>query len=109
MFTSNGQYGTGSSTGGYGYYNQSNKIYVNSYEDVVRYQLPPNTSFIFIDRMKPLVYDKVTDAYGGFTIKTYNISEATEAKPDDAITKSDLQKIMDRLCALENKDKPEEV
>lgn len=79
---------------------QTNKIYVNSYDDVVHYQIPYGGSFIFIDRMKPVIYEKTTDAYGGCTIKTYKIVEDT-SKDDKSITKEDLQKILDRLDALE--------
>lgn len=88
---------------------QTNKCYVDSYTEVACYQLPPNASYIFIDKTKPLIYEKMTDAYGNYTIKTFTLTEVADDNKDDTVTKSDLQSIVARLEALENKDAHEEV
>ena len=87
---------------------QTNKIYVDSYAEAALYQLAPSSSFILIDKTKPMIYEKTTDAYGGYSIRTFCLTENTNNK-DDAITKSDLESIMARLAALEKKDTHEEV
>ena len=47
------------------------------------------------------MYDKVTDAYGGYTIKTFTINEQ-KAEEKVTITTAELQSLQDRLAALEN-------
>lgn len=79
---------------------QTNKIYVNCYEDVVKYPMGNNCDMMFINKTEPVLYDKVTDAYGGYIIKTYTIME--KAVDNNNVTKDDLQTILDRLAALEN-------
>lgn len=59
-----------------------------------------NCDMMFINRTEPVLYDKITDAYGGYKIKTYTIME--KAVESNNVTKDDLQAILDRLAALEN-------
>ncbi len=79
---------------------QTNKIYVNSYDEVVKYQMPANSDMLFIHRTEPVLYDKVTDAYGGYIIKTFTIKEKL-AEQNEEVSKEELQTISDRLDALE--------
>ncbi len=80
---------------------QTNKIYVSCYEDVVKYPMPTNCDMLFINKNEPVLYDKVTDAYGGYTIKTFTINEQ-KAEEKVTITTAELQSLQDRLAALEN-------
>lgn len=82
---------------------QTNKIYVNCYEDVVKYQMPNNCDMIFIDKTEPVLYDKVTDAYGGYTIKMFVIKE--KVNETTIVNKSDLETILERLENLEKTTK----
>lgn len=77
---------------------QTNKIYVSSYDEVVRYPMPANCDMLFIHRTEPVLYDKVTDAYGGYTIKTFTIAEKVTEQTD---VKADLMTISERIDALE--------
>lgn len=79
---------------------QTNKIYVNTYDEVVKYPMPANCDMIFINKTEPVLYDKITDAYGSCTIKTFIIKEKVEEAT--TVNKTDLQTILDRLDALES-------
>ena len=55
----------------------TNQIFVNGIEDVRNRAVPPNSSFIFTDNDKPILYEKSVDSKGQFEIKTFKILEIT--------------------------------
>ena len=82
----------------------TNKIYVSGIDDVKGRYLQPNSDVMFIDNDKPLLYEKIVDSKGQFEIKVFDVSTHKEdEQKDDYAKKSDIDSILTRLSALENK------
>lgn len=76
----------------------TNEIFVNGIEDVRNRPIPANSSYMFLDNDKALLYEKIVDGRGQFEVKTYEIREITgqEAKKDiSLINSSDFVKTAD--------------
>ena len=90
----------------------TNQIFVNGVEDVRNRAVPPNSSFIFTDNDKPILYEKSVDGKGQFEIKTYEIREinAQEVKKDtqpinssDFVKSSEFEAFKEEFRKLQNK------
>lgn len=56
----------------------TNEIFVSGIEDVKGRNTPINSSYMFLDNDKALLYEKIVDGKGKYEIKTYEIKELKE-------------------------------
>lgn len=68
----------------------TNEVFVNGYEEVRSYRLPPNSNYIFLDNDKALLYEKIVDSKGQFEVKVYEIKEKTNHKAEQERSSVDL-------------------
>lgn len=91
----------------------TNKIYVSGIEEVKSKIQPPNSDMYYIDNDKPLLYEKIVDGTGKFTLQTFQKidyvenqkKEELQAKEIDMsvyVLKSDFDALQAQINALEN-------
>lgn len=76
----------------------TNEIFVSGVDDVKARLTPINSSYMFLDNDKALLYEKIVDGKGKYEIKTYEIKElnAQESpKNTSSINSSDFAKTTD--------------
>lgn len=76
----------------------TNEIFVSGIDDVRTRPTPINSSYMFLDNDKALLYEKIVDGKGKYEIKTYEINEINgqEATKDTSpINSSDFAKTTD--------------
>lgn len=76
----------------------TNEIFVSGIDDVRTRPTPINSSYMFLDNDKALLYEKIVDGKGKYEIKTYEIKEINgqEATKDtSSINSSDFAKTTD--------------
>ena len=76
----------------------TNEIFVSGIDDVKVRPTPINSSYMFLDNDKALLYEKIVDGKGKYEIKTYEIKElnAQESlKNASSINSSDFAKTTD--------------
>lgn len=94
----------------------TNEIFVNGVEDVKTRVTPVNSSYMFLDNDKALLYEKIVDSKGKYEIKTYEIKEinaqespkttestnnSTFAKTTDVdALKAEIQGLKDKVMKL---------
>lgn len=72
----------------------TNKIFVNSLEDAMTRQVPPNSDAVYFDRNKDLLYNITTDAWNN---KTYVVVALSKVESSVSTT----NKLEERLTKLE--------
>lgn len=77
----------------------TNKIYVNSIQDVYNYQMPANADFIFVNNNENVLYRKVTDNFGKFAVDAFNLVPVTQSKPD-YVTRDEFDNLQKEIVNL---------
>lgn len=83
----------------------TNKIFVSGIEEVKQKQQAFNSSMLYLDNYKPIVYEKTVDGTGQYNVKMYNITECKEetlCAPEYAL-KSELKSLQEKISMLEGK------
>lgn len=76
----------------------TNEIFVSGVDDVKARLTPINSSYMFLDNDKALLYEKIVDGKGKYEIKTYEIKEINGqegTKDTSSINSSDFAKTTD--------------
>lgn len=76
----------------------TNKIIVDSIEDVRNYYIAPGGDCIFLHKTEPLLFSKAVDNKGTVTIKTYDIVEHVENS--DYVSKQEFKSLQEQLAEL---------
>lgn len=76
----------------------SNKIVVDSIEDVQNYYVPFGGSIIFLHKSQPIMYCKTVDNKGTCIIKTYDITEHIQEDP--YVSKKDFAVLQEQILEL---------
>lgn len=88
----------------------TNKIYVSGIDEVKSRIQAPNSDMLYLDNEKALLYQKIVDGTGKFTVKSFSIVEYTENSHKNTqnidlgeyVLKSDFDALQAQINALEN-------
>ena len=78
----------------------TNMIFVNGIDDVRSRVIPPNSTFMFLDNDKPVIYQKIVDAKGQFEVKIFDIvphKESVTPEQSNYALRSDLDNVYAEL------------
>ena len=88
------------------YFNQQNIFtYVNGLQAAKSFPVMPGQQILLIDTENPYIYLRTVNQMGQPNMLIYSIEQKSESdliKPND-VTRSELDKILERLNALENR------
>jgi hypothetical protein len=89
---------------------QTGILWVDSYDDALKFPLAPNNAVRLWHRTQPVVFFKESDSSGRISIKAYDLVERTESpsesvshdsdKLPDYATKSELEEIFATITAM---------
>jgi hypothetical protein len=108
-----GTYGTGYNT--YNQYNTqygqtqlpplvTNKLFVNSLEDAMGRQVPPNSDAVYFDRNKDLLYNIITDAWNNKTYVVVELKKVESSITNQNKLEEEIAKLKETLNTLLNKE-----
>lgn len=83
--------------------NLTNKIIVNSIEEVKRYPVPQNGDYLFIHNTQPILFRKTVDAYGQFNIQVFDIAEKEQPTSPQYVSLEEFNALKKEFEALKNK------
>lgn len=82
----------------------SNKIVVDSIEDVKNYYVAPGGDFMFLHRTQPILFRKAVDTKGTVTLETYDISKHENEEP--YVSKQEFRSLQNDINELKQLLKP---
>lgn len=81
----------------------TNKIVVNSIDDVKNMNLPANSDYIFVDNNSPILYQTITDNLGKCTIKAFSLTELElGSQATSFVNKEDFNKLLEQISNMSN-------
>jgi hypothetical protein len=82
----------------------TNKIFVNSLEDAMSRQVPPNSDAVYFDRNKDLLYNITTDAWNNKTYLVVEMKKVESSVTNQNRLEEEIAKLKEALNTLLNKE-----
>ena len=110
-----GTYGTGYPSQNYNQYASqygqpqlppliTNKLFVNSLEEAMTRQVPPNSDAVYFDKNKDLLYNIITDAWNNKTYVVVELKKVESSITNQNRLEDEIAKLKETLNTLLNKE-----
>ena len=84
-------------------YYLTNKIIVNSIEEVKQYPVPPGGDYVFLHSTEPILFRKVVDNYNQYQITQFTITQTELNDGNQYVLLSEFNALKTELDTLKNK------